>query len=136
MEHAALVLGRRTLDMHLGTQPLPAEQHVRKSRVLELGHTSLLIEVKRNVAHVRLDVSKREREVVVLLVADGTVGRKLDIVVRLDLDDVREEVLALEREVLDDEIELVVGVLDARDGDVANLLDDRGEDNAADVLPK
>lgn len=136
MEDAALVLWRRTLDVHLGAQTLTTEQDVRQPRVLELRQTALLVKVERNIAHIGLDVSKRQREVVALVVADGSVRRELDIVVRLDFDDVREQVLALEGEVLDDEVELVVGVLDARNGDVADLVNEGGEDDTADILPE
>lgn len=136
MEHAGLVLGRRTLDVYLDVQTLSTEQDICQPRILELRHPALFVKVERDVAHVSLDVSKRQGEVMVLLVGDGAVGRELDIVVRLDLNNVWEQVLSLEGEVLDDEVELVVGVLDARDGDVANLLDDSREDDAADVLPE
>ena len=57
----------------------------------------------------------------VMLVRNGVIWGKLDEVVRLHGDDVGEDVAALEREVLNDEVELIVGVFDARDGDVANL---------------
>ena len=54
----------------------------------------------------------------------------------LERDDVGQEVGALEDEVLDDEVDLLVGVLDAGDGDVADLLDERGKDLLADVVPE
>jgi hypothetical protein len=56
--------------------------------------------------------------------------------VGLDGDDVREQVAALEGEVLDDEIERVVGVLDARDGDISDLLNESRHNDAADVVPE
>lgn len=40
---------------------------------------------------------------------------------RLDRDEVREEIASAEREIFDDEIQCVVGVLNARDGDVPDL---------------
>ena len=43
------------------------------------------------------------------------------MVVDVHSDEVGEDVLPGERQVLDDEIDLLVGVLDARDGYVANL---------------
>jgi 16S rRNA C967 or C1407 C5-methylase (RsmB/RsmF family) len=42
---------------------------------------------------------------VAVVVGDGVIRRKLDIIVRLQLDDVGEEVTALQGEVLDDEVE-------------------------------
>ena len=46
---------------------------------------------------------------------------ELGKVARLHRDEVGEDVLARQSEVLDDEIDLVVGVLDTRNGDVAEL---------------
>ena len=54
----------------------------------------------------------------------------------LHTDKVGEEVASGERKVLDDEIERLIGVLDTRDGYVANLIDDTREDNLANVQPK
>lgn len=48
----------------------------------------------------------------------------------------REQVLALKRQVLDDEIELVVRVLDPRNGDVSDLLSNLGEDDGTDIPPE
>ena len=64
-----------------------------------------------------------------LIRAHTTGGNTLDVVeraefgkvARLHRNEVGEDVLPRQSEVLDDEVELVVGVLDARDGDVANL---------------
>jgi len=58
---------------------------------------------------------------VAVVVGDGVIRRKLDIIVRLQLEDVGEEVTALQGEVLDDEVEGVVAVFDVRNGDVADL---------------
>ena len=60
----------------------------------------------------------------------------LEVVVGADLDDVGEEVAARKHEVLDDNVERVVGVLDARDGHVANLVDNVGKDGVTDVGPE
>ena len=56
-----------------------------------------------------------------VLVFDRRVGWVLDKVVGLEWHKFGKEVAAGEREVLDDEIEVVVGVLDAMNGDVSNL---------------
>ena len=60
----------------------------------------------------------------------------LKVVVGANLDDVGEEVATREHEVLDDDVEGIVGILDARDGDVADLVDDVGQDGVADVGPE
>lgn len=68
-----------------------------------------------------LDVTERERELVVVLILDGVVGREFEVVVSLEGHDVGEEVAPLKGEILHDKVDSVVGVLDARDGDVADL---------------
>lgn len=40
---------------------------------------------------------------------------------RFERHDVREEVPSREREVLDNEVECIVGIFDARDGDISDL---------------
>jgi hypothetical protein len=56
--------------------------------------------------------------------------------VGLDSDDVREQVAALEGEVLDDEVERVIGVLDTRDGNISDLLNESRHNDATDVVPE
>lgn len=47
-----------------------------------------------------------------------------------------EEVRSLQSQVLDNQIQRVVGVFDTRDGDVSNFLDDGRKDDTANVSPK
>lgn len=42
----------------------------------------------------------------------------------------------MERQVLDDEVELIVGILDTRDGDVSDFLSDPREDDITDITPE
>ena len=119
-EHARLVFpGGR--DVGSDRQAVPTKQNIRETGVGQLGHTLLLAEVECDVLHIRLNLPERERELVVLLVADGIVWRELDVIVRLHRDDIGEEIHARQREVLDDDVKRVVCVLDARDGDIADL---------------
>lgn len=122
-------------EVDLDGEAFAAEEDVCETRVLDLGDTALLLEVEGDVAHVGLDLGEGEGEVVIVLVGDGGVGRDDDVVVRLDLDGVGEQVASLERQVLDDEVKHVVGVLDARDGDVSDLVDELGKDDLADIVP-
>jgi len=73
---------------------------------------------------------------VAVVVGDGIKRRKLDIIVRLQLDDAGEEVTALQGEVLDDEVERVVAVFDVRNGDVADLVDQGRKNNLVDIIPQ
>ena len=135
VEHAAAIpICRGQVD--LNRQTLSPKEDVSETGIAELGEPVLLLEVERDVLHVSLDLGERDREVMVTLVGDGVVRRELEEVVGLERDDVGEEVLALEGEVLDDEVEHVIGILDTGDGDVPDLLDEGGEDDGPDVGPE
>lgn len=58
------------------------------------------------------------------------------LVADIEVDAVRQEVLRLEREVLDDQVQLRVGVFDPRDRDVSDLLDELGQDGLDNVGPE
>lgn len=115
MEHAARVLARAR-QMHSNSHTRPAKEHISKPRVLVFDRARLAVDVERNVAHVRLDLREGELEVVRVVVLDGVVGRELDVVVRVEGDDVGEDVRAFHRQVLDHKIHLIVGVLDTGNG--------------------
>ena len=57
-------------DMGSDSQTLATEQDVGQARVGEFRETALLLEVERNVAHVRLDLAQRENELVVILIPE------------------------------------------------------------------
>jgi hypothetical protein len=63
---------------------------------------------------------------------------KIDLVARLHGDNLREEVASRECEILDDEMEPVFSVLDARDGigDVADLVHEHGKDRLSKSVPQ
>jgi len=92
--------------------------------------------IKRDVPHVSLDLLHSERNSMTVIVSDGIIGRELEEIMRLALNDGREEIAALQSEVLNDEIERIVRVLDARDGDIPNFFDQSGKDHFTNVIPK
>ena len=67
LEHAGLVLVGGC-DVRRDSETLAAEQDVRKTRVGELGEAALLLEVEGDIAHVRLDLTERQDEFMVLLI--------------------------------------------------------------------
>ena len=129
----------RACDACRDSETMPAKEHVRNTRVAQLGEAALLAEVEGNVAHVSLNLAECERELMATLIPKqlrkdmrgddekkglvlyGVVRRELEEVVRLNRDEVREQVAPTEREVLDDEVKGVIGVLNTRDRDVSNL---------------
>lgn len=137
LEHTARIASRSG-EMDFNSQALSTKEHIRQPRILDLYRPSLTIEVERNVTHVRLHLPKREREImeVRVLRADRVIRGELQKVVRIDGDDIGQQILALHSEVLDDEIHRVVGVLDARDRDVPDVVDELRDDDAAQVRPE
>ena len=67
---------------------------------------------------------------------DGIVRAEADEVVGFHADHVGEEVQPGKSEVLNNQIERLVCVLDAWDGDVSDLVDDAGQDNFSNVQPE
>jgi len=123
-------------EMDFDGETFAAEEDVCETRVLDLRDAGLLLEVEGNITHIGLDLAESEGEVVVVFIGDGRVRRDDDMVVRLDLDGVGEQVASLEGKVLDDQVELVVGILNAGDGDISDLVDELGQDDLADVIPQ
>jgi hypothetical protein len=135
LEHRRVVLGRsHEPDVHANT--LTTKDEVGETRVPDLGKAGLLPEVEGDVTDIRLNLTEGEVEFVLSVIVDDVVRRKFEVVPGRHLDDIGEQVLAREREVLDDEVERIVGVLDAGDGDVTNLADDGRQNNFTDVGPK
>lgn len=159
LEHRTLIMRvlARKHNRRRHAQTLSTNKNVRETRVLHLRQTCLLAIVERDVAHVGLDLRERERDLVVLLIytqipssafhpqratrkkrhtGNSIVRAELHIILRLNRHDVREEVTALERKVLNDKVKRVVRVLDAWDGDVPDLLNELGHDDSANVVPQ
>lgn len=64
-----------------------------------------------------------ERQMVIMIVGDSVIRGKFDEVVCLHLDDVGEQVSTLERQVFNDEVERVVGVLYTWDRNISDLME-------------
>ena len=110
-----------------------------KTVVGKLGPSLLPPERKRYIPDVGLDLTEASSEPVVVDVhgpVDVGVGAELEPVHSFKLDDVGEEVRSREDEVLNDQVDLVIGVFCSWDGNVADLLDDSGEDDLSDIVPQ
>jgi hypothetical protein len=97
---------------------LPAKNNIPQSRVRHL-NPSLPPKVNGNMLRVSLHLPESDHKVMVTLVANGGVRREIDVI--MDSDDVVEEIAAGEREVLKDEVDVIVCILDTRDRDIADL---------------
>ena len=107
--------------MHSSGQSRTTDKNICNSRILYPREPGFLAEVECDFTHIRLHLGECDGKFMVMFVGNGLVRAELHIVVGFDGDDVREEIAALERQVLDDEIKRIVGILDTRDGDVSNL---------------
>jgi len=83
-----------------------------------------------------LDLREADPERVLRNVTEVVVGRELEVVASLDLEQVGEEVGSLEGKVLDDEVDVGRGVLGTRNGNVTDLLEEFGENDGSDILPE
>jgi hypothetical protein len=130
----AILLRRHQMDC--STQTLSTEDDVSETRVLHLRQAGFLVVVEGDVTHIGLNLLQCDGDAVTMIVLDGVIGRKFHEILSLELDDVGEDVATLESKVLDDEIEGVVTVLDTRDGNVADFLNESGHNDLANVIPE
>jgi hypothetical protein len=95
----------------------------------------LLVEVERYVAHIGLDLTQGQSHRMVIFILDGRVWRHPHVRLSGDFDNIGEEVPSLESEVLNNEIKPFVGVFDAWNWNIADLLNERRDDHLADIPP-
>ena len=135
LEYRRVVYGRRDeFDIHVDT--FATEDDVGQAGVPQLWETGLFPEVEGDVAKVCLNLAEGKLDLVFRMVVDHAVGRKFEVVLGSNVDDVGEQVFAREREILNDEVEGIVCILDAWNGNVADLTDDGWEDNFANISPQ
>ena len=133
----SLLLNRFELDIDRHT--LASKNNIGDTVVLELGPSSLSSERESDISDVGLDLRHGQSELVVVSVhrlVELVVWRELERVVALDSDNIGEEIGSGKDEVLDDQINVVVGELGSRDGNVSNLLDKGWEEYVSDVVPQ
>ena len=137
-EHAvSSVLNGLEIDDHADT--LAADDDVGQTAVLDLRPSSLSSESELDVSEVGLDLGHGESDSVVIFVlhlVDSVVRGEAKVVVDVDLDDVGPQVGALQDEVFDDQVNVLIRVLGSGNGHVANLLNQRGQDDPSDVVPQ
>jgi len=108
-------------EMSSGSQARATDQNICNTRICYPREAGFLAEVERNLTHVCLDLGEREGKFVVMFIRDGVIGAELHIVVRLDGNDVWEQITTLKRQVLDNEVKRIVRILHAWNRDVPNL---------------
>jgi hypothetical protein len=69
--------------------------------------------------HVSLHLPESDHKVMVTLITNGGVQRKIDVI--MDSNNIVEEIAAGEHEVLKDEVDVIICILDTQDQDIADL---------------
>lgn len=133
LEEVLPVLGVGGGQLHAEGEALAAEEQVRDALVGEGGEAALALDVEGHVAQVHLHAADLDVERV-LVAARELLAAPAEEVVAGDLEHVWHEVVALEHEVLDDGVHLVVRVLDARDRDVGHVFEDGRDDDFGQVF--
>jgi hypothetical protein len=122
-----------SLHGNLEAQASAAEEDIHDSLV-GYGREALLpLDVVRDVLQIGLDAGDGQHDLVLVLVLDA-LAAPAPIVVAAELEKVRCEVVTLQDEVLNDDIGLAVGVLNAWDGYVADVLEEGGKEDFSQVL--
>lgn len=131
------VLDRLKLDVNRDT--LASKNNIGQTVVGKLGPSALTPKGKGNISNVRLDLTKAQSELVVLVVhglVQLGVRAESERVERLNVDNVGEEVRTRKDQVLDDQVDTVVGVLSTGDGNVVDLLEEHRQQNLSNIIPK
>lgn len=131
------VLDRLKLDVNGDT--LSSKNNIGKTVVRKLGPSALTPKGKGNISDVGLDLTETQPELVVLVVhrlVQLGVRAEREGVERLDVDNVGEKVRTRKDQVLNNQVDAVVGVLSAGNGDVADLLEKHRDQDLSNIVPK
>lgn len=131
------VLDRLKLDVNRDT--LSSKNNIGQTVIRKLGPSALTPKGKGNISNVGLDLTETQSELVVLVVhglVQLGVRAESERVERLNVDNVGEEVRTRKDQIFDDQVDTVVGVLSAGDGNVVDLLEEHRQQNLSNIVPK
>ena len=123
----------RGLHSDLEAQASTAHEDVHDTLVSNTGKALLLLDVVRDIAEIALDAGDRQHDLVLVAVLD-LLATPAPVVVAAELEDVGSKVVTLNDKVLHDGIHHGVRVLNTRDGNVADVLEEGREDDISQVL--
>lgn len=132
-EVRTVVLRVSRLGRDLEAETLSTQEDVGNTLVLDGREALLPVDIVADVTEVHLDARHRDHDLVLVLVRD-LLAAPAPVVVAGKLENVGGEVVALNDKVLDDSIHLRIAVLDARDRDVPDVLEETGEDDLGNIL--
>lgn len=128
---AVFLVGNGGSDLE--TEALAAKEDVHNTLVRDGREALLLLEIVADISQVGLNTRSRDHELIVALAAD-LLAAPAEVVVATEFQDIGHEVVALDDQVLNDNIDHGVGNLNTRDGNVAHVLKDTRQDHVANVL--
>jgi hypothetical protein len=117
----------------LEAESLASEEDVHNTEISDRGETLLATDVVRDISKIALDSRGGDHNLLTLL-RSGSLTAKSEVGVVFNLKHVRHQVIRLNNQVLNDSIKLLVGVLNARNRNIANTLKDIGKDHVGDIL--
>ena len=132
---ASAVLRLSVASFELEAEAFASQDDVHDTLVGDGWEALLLLDVVSNVTEIHLDAGGGDHEAVVVLALDRLASHA-PIVVTANFHSIGKEVVTLDDEILDDDIDHGVRSLNARDGDVAGILEDVGDNDLSQILDK
>lgn len=120
-------------DLHLEGETVSGKENVNDTGVSERREALLPLDVVADISEIHLDTGNLDLNGLVVLVGN-LLAAPAEVVLAGNLADIGCEVVALKNQVLNDGIELRIGVLNARDGNVGRVLHDGWDDNLSQIL--
>lgn len=118
---------------NLEAEALASKNNVHDTSVSDRREALLLLDVVADVTQISLDTAHGDHDLVVALVGD-LLPAPAEVVVATKLHHVGQEVVALNNEVLDDDVYHGVGHLNSGNRDVADVLEDARNDDVTQIL--
>ena len=135
LEEMLTVLLGSSGNLHAEREAITRQQDVGNTSVRDGGEAALALDVEADIAEIHLDTSNLDVHGVVVVVGN-LLAAPAEVVLTGNFKDIGHEVVALKNKILDNGIELRIGVLNARDGDIGSLLQDSREDDGSQILDK
>ncbi len=119
----------------LEAEAFTAQEDIHHTGVSDGGESLLLLDMVRNIFEIHLDTRGRDHDLVVMFVAD-LLAAPAEVVIAAKFENIWCKVVAFDDQVFHHSIDHWVGHLDARDGNIASVLENGGQDDSADIFEK
>lgn len=134
LEEVLLVVLLSGRGSDLDAETITTEEDIHNTTIGDGGEALLLLDVVGDIAQIHLDARHGNHDLIITLVAD-LLAAPAEVVVAAELHDVGHQVVTLNAQVLDDHINHGIRDLDTGDGNVADILENAGDDDIA-KIPK